>query len=595
MTETETDAPPPTPHIQRVTGEELDRIAGGPDINVLVWFTTPWCGPCRQLAAHLDKFAAEHPDRVRVVSVDADDHPEPAYRYQVLGFPTLVLLHRGNRVWQRPGARDADSAQLARLLLSLLDAVDELDPLDDTSPAPAPHRPRRTVRVPGVLGATATVQLRDPVHRASDRLTLEPGATAEVPEGHIVEVQLRADYRQDPPLDMRVLREFEPDSIDYLLVTHRDVRGTDLMEIPALNQLTYLFLNSKGEDVATDTLEAIRLLPRLQQIVLPGTPAHAVPHAVVTGEWSLPELRGAAPTAAVARLDAGADTTLVLGSARTITDENFDRDPATSTGITLLDFTASWCPPCKVIKPLLGNLADERPDIAVLAVDADTETPLMQRFSINYMPTLVILRDGHPVWRSTGVQDAETFAELLLPALAVAEALPGPPTTAHPVLKPHPARTLDLPEGPLPFDLELTPPGRSGLDATRITTGGAVEVPAGWSVGVSVREVAEGGGTLGAEAFVALRPGDVDSLLLTGPVAVTERTVAELSRLDGLQNLSFACDSVTAEAVKALTDFTWLRILEIKGRGDGEVSDEQLAGLRTALGGTVVNERWSAL
>jgi thioredoxin len=72
-------------------------------------------------------------------------------------------------------------------------------------------------------------------------------------------------------------------------------------------------------------------------------------------------------------------------------------------GITVIDFTAAWCGPCRVMEPVLASLATEYAGRArFAAVDVDADPALAQRFDVRSMPTLVLWRDGREVGRIVG-------------------------------------------------------------------------------------------------------------------------------------------------------------------------------------------------
>ena len=80
--------------------------------------------------------------------------------------------------------------------------------------------------------------------------------------------------------------------------------------------------------------------------------------------------------------------------------ENFDA--VVKSGTVLVDFFATWCGPCKMIAPILEEVANERPDIPVVKVDVDESGALAARFGIVSIPTLVVLQDGQEVNRLIG-------------------------------------------------------------------------------------------------------------------------------------------------------------------------------------------------
>ena len=85
---------------------------------VLVDFWAQWCPPCHMIAPVLDEIAAERPDSLTVIKINADENPELARDYQVLSLPTLILFRDGHPVRSIVGARPK-----ARLLAELDDAL----------------------------------------------------------------------------------------------------------------------------------------------------------------------------------------------------------------------------------------------------------------------------------------------------------------------------------------------------------------------------------------------------------------------------------------------------------------------------------------
>ena len=63
-------------------------------------------------------------------------------------------------------------------------------------------------------------------------------------------------------------------------------------------------------------------------------------------------------------------------------------------GLVLVDFFATWCGPCKMLSPLLEELAEENPNLKVLKIDVDEVGPLAARFGISSIPTLILFKNG---------------------------------------------------------------------------------------------------------------------------------------------------------------------------------------------------------
>lgn len=88
----------------------------------------------------------------------------------------------------------------------------------------------------------------------------------------------------------------------------------------------------------------------------------------------------------------------------TITSDNFDAEVIKSEKTILLDFWASWCGPCKMLSPVVDEIADETPDINVGKINVDEENELAARFGISSIPTLVVMKNGKIEASSVGVR-----------------------------------------------------------------------------------------------------------------------------------------------------------------------------------------------
>lgn len=84
-----------------------------------------------------------------------------------------------------------------------------------------------------------------------------------------------------------------------------------------------------------------------------------------------------------------------------LTSESFPRE--TARGLAIVDFWASWCPPCRVLAPTIEELASDLAGSALVAkVDVDAAPELAGRFEVQSIPTVLFLKDGKEVGRSVG-------------------------------------------------------------------------------------------------------------------------------------------------------------------------------------------------
>ncbi|MGH9210954.1 MAG: thioredoxin family protein [Acidimicrobiales bacterium] len=104
--------------VQAFTPTELDEALATTSVPLVLDLWADWCGPCHALAPVLDEIAAENADRLRIVKIDIEEHPEIALRYGVMSFPTLLIFDRRELVRRLVGARGKRHllAELADLL-----------------------------------------------------------------------------------------------------------------------------------------------------------------------------------------------------------------------------------------------------------------------------------------------------------------------------------------------------------------------------------------------------------------------------------------------------------------------------------------------
>jgi len=95
-----------------------------------------------------------------------------------------------------------------------------------------------------------------------------------------------------------------------------------------------------------------------------------------------------------------------------LTAENFDA--TIKSGRVLVDFWAAWCMPCKMVAPIIEELAAEyKGKLTVAKVDIDKESALATRYDIMSIPTVILFNDGQEVKRIIGVQPKETYEDEL--------------------------------------------------------------------------------------------------------------------------------------------------------------------------------------
>lgn len=96
-----------------------------------------------------------------------------------------------------------------------------------------------------------------------------------------------------------------------------------------------------------------------------------------------------------------------------ITKETFEKEVLQSEKPVLLDFFAVWCGPCKMIAPVLDEIAQEREDIKVCKVNVDEEPELAAQYQVSSIPTLFVIQDGKVVNQSLGAKPKAQILEML--------------------------------------------------------------------------------------------------------------------------------------------------------------------------------------
>ena len=100
-------------------------------------------------------------------------------------------------------------------------------------------------------------------------------------------------------------------------------------------------------------------------------------------------------------------------SVQTITNENFDELVLGSDKPVLVDFWAPWCGPCRMVSPIVDEIAEERDDILVGKVNTDEQPELAAKFDIMSIPTLLVFKGGQLANKSIGARPKDAILALL--------------------------------------------------------------------------------------------------------------------------------------------------------------------------------------
>lgn len=96
-----------------------------------------------------------------------------------------------------------------------------------------------------------------------------------------------------------------------------------------------------------------------------------------------------------------------------VNSQNFEEEVIKSEKPVLIDFYADWCGPCKMLSPIIDEIAEENSDIKVVKVNVDDSQDLAMKYQVMSIPTLVVIKNGEEVNRSVGLIDKAQVVNLI--------------------------------------------------------------------------------------------------------------------------------------------------------------------------------------
>jgi len=107
----------------------------------------------------------------------------------------------------------------------------------------------------------------------------------------------------------------------------------------------------------------------------------------------------------------------MAGSLSEVTDTNFQAEVIESDQPVLVDFWAPWCGPCRVVGPVLEEIAGERDDLKIVKLNTDENPQTAGAFQVLSIPTLILFKNGQPVKKVVGAYPKRKLVQELEPAL----------------------------------------------------------------------------------------------------------------------------------------------------------------------------------
>jgi thioredoxin 1 len=99
-------------------------------------------------------------------------------------------------------------------------------------------------------------------------------------------------------------------------------------------------------------------------------------------------------------------------SAMDVTDQNFETEVLKDSGLVLVDFWAEWCGPCKMLTPIIEEIANEKAgSLKVVKVNVDDHQEAPSQYGVKSIPTLMLFKGGQLIGSKTGVQPKSTLVE----------------------------------------------------------------------------------------------------------------------------------------------------------------------------------------
>ena len=96
-----------------------------------------------------------------------------------------------------------------------------------------------------------------------------------------------------------------------------------------------------------------------------------------------------------------------------VTSENFEEEVLKRKQTVLIDFYADWCGPCKMLSPVVDQIAEENENVKVVKINVDNAQDLAMKYQVMSIPTLVVIKEGKEINRSVGLRDKSEIINMI--------------------------------------------------------------------------------------------------------------------------------------------------------------------------------------
>jgi thioredoxin 1 len=110
----------------------------------------------------------------------------------------------------------------------------------------------------------------------------------------------------------------------------------------------------------------------------------------------------------------------MAGTLAQVTDDNFTAEVLEAEGPVLVDFWAPWCGPCRVVAPVLEEIASEREDLKIVKLNTDENPQISAQYQVLSIPTMILFKGGQPVKTVIGAYPKKKLEQELEPSLSAA-------------------------------------------------------------------------------------------------------------------------------------------------------------------------------